>query len=57
MNPLVLPILKAKCFSILNVANNHEDDWGKPALVDTFTRLDGIKLTYTGGGVNFKAAS
>jgi poly-gamma-glutamate capsule biosynthesis protein CapA/YwtB (metallophosphatase superfamily) len=39
-------------FDVLSVANNHTDDWGTPALVDTLERLRAAGIRPVGAGRN-----
>ena len=50
MNPDILPVLQANGLSAVTIANNHIDNWGKPALEDTILRLKSNNIIVTGGG-------
>lgn len=39
-------------FGVVSVANNHIDDWGRPALVDTLDRLRAVGIRPVGAGRN-----
>lgn len=39
-------------FKVLSVANNHMDDWGRPALGDTLRRLRQVDIRPVGAGAN-----
>ena len=54
MDPKALPSLAAAGFDALSVANNHINDWGKPAFDDTLRRLKEANIMPVGGGVDFK---
>ena len=48
--------LKYAGFRVLSVANNHMDDWGRPALLDTLRRLRAAGLVPVGAGANLGEA-
>ena len=52
MDPVVIPTLKGAGVSILSLANNHVNDWGRNAFIDTLARLKENEILYTGGGNN-----
>ena len=52
MNPVVIPTLKGAGVSILSLANNHINDWGRNAFIDTLARLKENEILYTGGGLD-----
>lgn len=54
MDPRAADALKFAGFDIVSVANNHANDWGHEAYLDTFARLDSAGINYVGGGVNFE---
>ena len=49
-NPSYVTILKELGVDIVSLANNHTLDFGKEALSDTFTTLDGAGILYAGAG-------
>lgn len=49
-NPPYITILKELGVDIVSLANNHTLDFGKEALSDTFTTLDGAGILYAGAG-------
>ncbi len=54
-HPRVLPVLKGR-FDAVAVANNHSGDYGKDALIETLSLLDGAGIAHFGGGANLQAA-
>jgi poly-gamma-glutamate synthesis protein (capsule biosynthesis protein) len=50
MDPVVIPTLKGAGVSVLSLANNHINDWGRNAFTDTLARLKENEILYTGGG-------
>ncbi|MDD5721168.1 MAG: CapA family protein [Candidatus Pacebacteria bacterium] len=52
MDPVVIPTLKGAGLSVLSLANNHINDWGHNAFIDTLARLKENEILYTGGGNN-----
>lgn len=51
-DPRALEGLKAAGFRVLSVANNHTDDWDRPALLDTLNRLRAAGIRPVGAGEN-----
>lgn len=52
MDPGVIPAMKGAGLDILSLANNHIGDWGRPAFIDTLSRLEENEIIYTGGGMD-----
>ncbi|MGO8735100.1 MAG: CapA family protein, partial [Terriglobia bacterium] len=55
-DPRVIEGLKYAGFRVLSVANNHMDDWDRPALLDTLRRLRAAGLVPVGAGANLGEA-
>jgi len=55
-DPRVIEGLQHAGFRVLSVANNHMDDWDRPALLDTVRRLRGAGLVPVGAGANLGEA-
>ncbi|MGO9270909.1 MAG: CapA family protein [Terriglobia bacterium] len=55
-DPRVIEGLKYAGFGVLSVANNHMDDWDRPALLDTVRRLRAAGLVPVGAGENLGEA-
>lgn len=51
-DPKVLEGLKSAGFLVMSVANNHMDDWDRPALLDTLRRLRDAGIQPVGAGEN-----
>jgi len=51
-DPRVIEGLKYAGFLVLSVANNHMDDWDRPALLDTVRRLRAAGFVPVGAGAN-----
>lgn len=51
-DPKAIEGLKYAGFGVLCLANNHMDDWGRPALLDTVQRLRAAGLRPVGAGAN-----
>ncbi len=51
-DPRALAGLNFAGFRVVNTANNHMFDWGRPALVDTLERLRAAGIRPVGAGVN-----
>ncbi|MBZ5514873.1 MAG: CapA family protein [Acidobacteriia bacterium] len=51
-DPRVIEGLKLAGFDVLSLANNHVDDWGHPALLDTQRRLREAGIRTVGAGAN-----
>lgn len=56
-NPSRVELLKELGVDIVGLANNHVYDYGKDALLDTFTTLEDAKIPYVGAGRNLEEAS
>ena len=54
--PPAAPALKRANIDIVSLANNHAWDYGKPALLETFTRLDKVGVAYVGAGLSREEA-
>lgn len=55
-DPAVLPGMKASGVDAVSLANNHALDYGREALVQTFTHLQQAGIPFAGAGVNADAA-
>ena len=55
-NPERVAVLKELGVDIVKLANNHVYDYGKEALLDTFTTLEEAGISYVGAGRNLEAA-
>jgi poly-gamma-glutamate capsule biosynthesis protein CapA/YwtB (metallophosphatase superfamily) len=55
-DPRAIEGLKYAGFRVLSVANNHMDDWDRPALLDTLQRLRAAGLVPVGAGANLGEA-
>jgi hypothetical protein len=55
-SPLSLSVLKAIGFDILTVANNHANDWGPEAFVETLDNLAKNEIAFIGGSYNYSLA-
>ena len=55
-DPRAIEGLKYAGFTVLSVANNHMDDWDRPALLDTVRRLCAAGLVPVGAGANLGEA-
>lgn len=55
-HPKTIESLKYAGFDVLNLANNHILDFGRPAFHDTLKLLQENNFTYIGGGYNKKEA-
>lgn len=55
-DPKVTQGLKNAGFDIVSVANNHINNWDKPAMKDTFDILSLNGIDYVGGGQNYSEA-
>lgn len=51
-DPRALEGLKVAGFDVMSVANNHTDDWDRPALLDTLRRLREAGIRPVGAGTN-----
>ncbi len=51
-DPKALEGVKVAGFRVLSVANNHIDDWDRPALVDTLARLRAAGILPVGAGAD-----
>jgi poly-gamma-glutamate capsule biosynthesis protein CapA/YwtB (metallophosphatase superfamily) len=54
--PYVVDELAWAGFSMLNVANNHTDDWGTQGLLDTLAEMDRRDVHYAGAGPSLAQA-
>jgi poly-gamma-glutamate capsule biosynthesis protein CapA/YwtB (metallophosphatase superfamily) len=54
--PQNIPALLSAGFNIISLANNHTQDWGKEALLDTMSRMKAAGLPYVGVGKNLMDA-
>jgi poly-gamma-glutamate synthesis protein (capsule biosynthesis protein) len=57
VDPSYVSILQEMGVDAAGLANNHVLDYGKDALLDTFTTLDGAGIDYTGAGTSVEDAS
>ncbi len=57
VNPSYVTLLQQMGVDIAGLANNHVLDYGKDALADTFSTLDGAGIAYTGAGNSLEEAS
>ncbi len=57
VNPSYVSLLTDLGTDIAGLANNHVLDYGKDALTDTFTTLEGAGIEYTGAGNSLEEAS
>lgn len=57
VDPSYVSILQEMGVDAAGLANNHVLDYGKDALLDTFTTLDGAGIDYTGAGASVEDAS
>ena len=55
-NPRNIPALLSAGIDVISLANNHVQDWGKEALLDTMARLNEAGLPYVGVGNNLAEA-
>ena len=55
-DPRNIPALLSAGIDVVSLANNHTQDWGKEALVDTMARLKEAGLPYVGVGNNLAEA-
>ncbi|KNY26210.1 CapA family protein [Pseudobacteroides cellulosolvens] len=55
--PSSVDVLKSAGIDIVTLANNHVLDFGKDAMLDTFTYLDKAGIKYVGAGNNLDKAS
>lgn len=55
-NPKRVAVLQEMGVDIVNLANNHVYDYGKQALLDTFTTLENADIKYFGAGKNLDEA-
>ena len=52
MSPDTIPALKKAGLDVVSFANNHVEDWGRPAFEDTLTRLNAAGILACGAGMN-----
>lgn len=57
VNPSYVSLLTDMGVDIAGLANNHVLDYGKTALTDTFSSLEGAGIEYTGAGNSLEEAS
>lgn len=50
MDPQTADALAKVGFDVMSVANNHAGDWGREAMIDTYSRLNEAGIIYSGGG-------
>lgn len=55
-NPERVSVLQEMGVDVVQLANNHVYDYGKQALLDTFTTLDSADIDYFGAGKNLEEA-
>ena len=56
VDPKYVSVLNEMGVDIVSLANNHSLDFGKEALSDTFTTLDGAGILYAGAGESIERA-
>jgi poly-gamma-glutamate synthesis protein (capsule biosynthesis protein) len=56
MSPDIVPILKENKFDALTIANNHINNWGIEAIIDTIERCRKNNILVTGAGLNTEDA-
>lgn len=57
MATTVIPALESAGFDVVSVANNHMEDWGKEAFLDTLSFLAKSNIRAAGGGLSKSDAS
>ena len=56
-DPQVIEGLTFAGMDVLSLANNHIWDWGRDALLDTVSILEGVDITPVGAGANYEQAN